>query len=384
MKNLRAIVIGVPVLAVVAAAWLFMSSPLQLMLSAFGPKGAFEPAMQSRAPDYARPENWAALPTAKGLTDQTPKGVAPRTGPAPVDVFFIHPTGYIAARTWTSPMDPASATEDNTRWMMINQASVFNGCCDIYAPRYREAALHVFFGDKAKRDQILDFSYQDVDRAFDYFLTHYSKGRPFIIASHSQGSYHAMTLLERRIDGTPLRDRMVAAYVIGVPGGDVTVARLARLKTIKACDSATDLHCMIHYATYVSGSKAQKSQDISSPMVCVNPLTWRNDGPYAPASQHKGAVRAAGAFFLNPLAKDVSKGTVFGPLDAPVPGATFAECKDGMLLVKDLAKAPFTKGQTNGAGNYHLFDYPLFAMDLRENAVARVEAYMKAQPAASR
>jgi hypothetical protein len=68
---------------------------------------------------------------------------------------------------------------------MANQASVFNGCCDVYAPRYREAAIHVFFGDAARRDAVLGFAYQDVERAFDYFLEHFSNGRPFVIASHS-------------------------------------------------------------------------------------------------------------------------------------------------------------------------------------------------------
>ena len=51
---------------------------------------------------------------------------------APVDVFFIHPTGYLAGDTWTFSMDPNTKAEENTQWMMANQASAYNGCCKVY------------------------------------------------------------------------------------------------------------------------------------------------------------------------------------------------------------------------------------------------------------
>ena len=106
---------------------------------------------------------------------------------------------------WNSPLDANSQTEENTKWMLANQASSFNGCCAIYAPRYREASIFRYISatpDLYKKAG--DFAYVDVDRAFTYFLEHYSKGRPFIIASHSQGTEHGFNLIRRRIDGTPL------------------------------------------------------------------------------------------------------------------------------------------------------------------------------------
>ena len=39
-------------------------------------------------------------------------------------------------------------------------------------------------------------------QAFQYFLENFSKGRPFIIASHSQGTHHAIRLLKEEIDGS--------------------------------------------------------------------------------------------------------------------------------------------------------------------------------------
>ncbi len=39
-----------------------------------------------------------------------------------------------------------------------------------------------------------DLAYEDLKTAFENYLKHYNKGRPIIIASHSQGSLHALRL----------------------------------------------------------------------------------------------------------------------------------------------------------------------------------------------
>ena len=39
---------------------------------------------------------------------------------------------------------------------------------------------------------------------------------PFIIASHSQGSTHAIRLLKEFVDSTTLQQQLVAAYIIGM------------------------------------------------------------------------------------------------------------------------------------------------------------------------
>ena len=83
--------------------------------------------------------------------------------------------------------------------MLANQASQFNGCCNVYAPRYREASIFAYLkGDAKLREQVLGFAYKDVARAFDYFIENYNGGRPFILASHSQGTHHGERLIKRR------------------------------------------------------------------------------------------------------------------------------------------------------------------------------------------
>ena len=53
---------------------------------------------------------------------------------------------------------------------MANQASVFNGCCSIYAPHYRQASIYSYYDTEKVREEIHSFVYQDVKKAFEYFI----------------------------------------------------------------------------------------------------------------------------------------------------------------------------------------------------------------------
>jgi hypothetical protein len=269
-------------------------------------------------------------------------------------------------------MDPNSKTEENTKWMLANQASDFNGCCLIYAPRYRETSIYRYFSAPPDiAQQARDLAYGDVDHAFTYFLEHYSKGRPFIIASHSQGTEHGFRLLRERIDGTPLAQQMIAAYLIGF---DITDKQAATLKSVHVCATAADIHCFVHWATFGEGADKPKFET-EDKLVCVNPLTWQRDGGKAPKSMSKGAVPMTGTFALNFIGPDAAAGTKFGPLPAPLKQWTWAECRNGLLTVADQSGGPFAKMDLGGK-NYHGMDYPLFAIDIRENVQARAAAFM--------
>lgn len=373
MRKVLYAVLALVGLIIVAAATIFFTGSVLTVLALFGPRHGWDLNLKAPAPDYADAGAWAALPTNPGLSAYVPAGVEASPKDPQVDVFFIHPTGYMGAADWNSPLDPNSQTEENTHWMMANQASAFNGCCAIYAPRYREASIFRYLHappDLFKKSG--DFAYADVDRAFTYFLEHYSKGRPFIIASHSQGTEHGMNLVKRRIAGTPLAARMVAAYLIG---GGITDKDVDALKTVHACAATDDLHCIIHWATYGEG-KMPVREDTSDKLLCVNPLTWGRDGKLAPASLHHGAVPISGKFQIKFWGNDQAHGMTFPPLQAPLKTWTTAECRAGFLFVQDQNHTQFGKAVLGK--NYHGLDYPLFAIDIRDNAEARVAAYFGA------
>jgi hypothetical protein len=360
-------------LAIVAAGAgiYFTGNTLNVIVWLSGPPKNWDLARKAPDPDYAQASSWAAWPGREGPAGYVPTGVSKVEGAKAVDVFFIHPTGYMNGADWNSPLNPQSRTEENTTWMMANQASAYNGSANVYAPRYREASIFRYMG--APEDlatKAMDFAYADVVRAFEYYMANENKGKPFIIASHSQGSQHAFRLLQEKIDGTNLQSSMVAAYVIGTR---ITNPEAASLKSIKVCDTADQTGCLVHWAAMGDGGTPPPDM---SDLVCVNPLSWKRDGGRAPATMHKGGVPISGTFSVRMFGDDSPQGIEFKSLEAPQPGLTWAECRNGFLYVADQSGGVFNRFILPGK-NYHGLDYPLFHMDIRMNVAERVSAYLK-------
>jgi len=335
----------------------------------------FNPADAVTAPDYSDMASWAALPSKNDLADMRPAGIGDPDiqGAAPVDVFFVHPTGFMKGSSWTFSMDPNTVTEENTKWMLANQASAYNGCCNVYAPRYRQASIYAYFSDPAVTEEVLAFAYQDVARAFEYFLENFNNGRPFVIASHSQGTSHAARLLKDRIDNTPLAKRLVAAYIIG---SGLKHAQFSAMQDISVCQSASSTNCAVHWDTY---SEAVIEDELSGreDNVCVNPLSWVIDGGHEGKSMHVGSVPMSGSFGIEIRGDDLAKGTEFEPLKPPHTNYIEAQCKNGVLFISDQTGTGFDLGAGFGGGNYHGLDYPIFHMDIRENVKLRVATYLQ-------
>lgn len=370
LRLLKWLFVVVLLIAGAGAAIYFTGNTLNVIGWLWGPKHGWDLAKKAPDPDYAQAASWAAWPGRDSPANFTPRGVFVPEGVKAVDVFFIHPTGYLNGGEWNSPMNPESRTEENTKWMMANQASAFNGCCNVYAPRYREATIFRWWSASEDIAQkTMDFAYADVVRAFEYYMANENKGRPFIIASHSQGTWHAFRLIKDKIDGTKLEASMVAAYIIG---GQVKNAEANALKSVKVCDSPGQTGCIVHWATFGDGANVPA---FMSDLVCVNPLSWRRDGGRAEAALHQGGVPASGTFSTKVWGDDAPQGTVFEPLAAPMPKLTSAECKGGILFAADQSKTPL--GKLMIGGNYHGLDYPLFHMDIRKNTAERVAAYLQ-------
>ncbi|NKB32646.1 MAG: DUF3089 domain-containing protein [Pseudomonadales bacterium] len=220
-----------------------------------GPPGDFDPVnVATPAPDYSQIEYWAAHPTTNDPADLSPEGVSvPVQGDLPIDVFFVHPTELLTSGSWISTMDPDSGTEENVEWVMANQASAFNGCCNVYAPRYRQANIFAYLGSEEERDAVLGFAYQDVERAFEYYIDNYNNGKPFVLASHSQGTHHSIHLLRDVIDSSDLHERLVAAYLIGSVNIPLSPEWFAQMDHIEPCNNESDLGCVIHWDTVPEG-----------------------------------------------------------------------------------------------------------------------------------
>ena len=336
----------------------------------FKPWVDFDPAKTPDAPDYSDPAYWAALPDKKDEADFTPAGVSPGNNQqrADVNVFYIHPTSLYGGPRWNSPMDPESKAGENVRYMLANQASAFNGACKVYAPHYRDAVIFSYLpGNNGNGNKALDFAYYDVERAFDYFLQHFNNNQPFIIASHSQGTRHGQRLVKERIDGTPLAKKMIVAYLIG---GGVPADYCDEMNNIHACSDATDIHCVVHWATFSEQSRIKKK-----PFLCINPISWKLDEERVPKRQHKGALPVSGRLNLSYWNQDKLEGVEFKPLEAPMPKHTWAQCRNGVLYVEEQIANEFSKHVGGADKSYHVLDYSLFYMDIRLNTIERIQAY---------
>jgi hypothetical protein len=235
----------------------------------------------------------------------------------------------------------------------------------VYAPRYRQANGTAFIRPSADGERALALAYEDVRRAFDAFLARRGRERPFLLAAHSQGTVLAERLLAEAISGSGLRERLVAAYLIG---GRVTEAGLReRAPDIPACRAPDDLHCVIAWnargAGYVPTEFEMRGPDPRRKL-CTNPLSWLADGAPAPAEGNLGAV--------------------FLESDDPAPRAAFADahCVDGTLVVSRIGAAPRDLpsrilDHVLGSGNHHPIEYQLYFMNLRQNASVRVAAFLR-------
>jgi len=351
----------------------------QIVMASSKPGAPFNPAETVPRPAYTDINNWAAFPGLTGPATLVATGLndAVTQGEAPVDVFYIHPTGYLSGASWTSPMNKRSAAEENTEWMMAYQASAFNGCCNVYAPRYREASIYAYLADTTEeRDAVLEFAYQDVEAAFDYYIEHHNRGRPFIIASHSQGTHHATRLIQRRIDSTPLYQRMVAGYLLGATVIGIRRDWLDQLHNISLCQSADDVACIVHWDTVAENGRSIAG---SVDTICINPLAWNKTSDPISANQHRGALEI-NHLFINDFGYDNSpQRTNIEKLGRILPGLTSAECRNGRLIVNRMDPDHFEG--LDRLGNYHVLDYTLFYKDIRDNAKLRANTFLaRTQP----
>jgi pimeloyl-ACP methyl ester carboxylesterase len=323
--------------------------------------GAFDAESTPAAPDYRDDAAWAALPEREDGADvAVPEAPAIDQRTAPVAVFYLHPTTALG-RDWNAAIDEPAIVEATERGGISIQASAFNACCAVYAPRYRQANGRAFTEPDADGEQAIAVALADVDAAFTEFLARTGE-RPFVLAGHSQGAILGARLIRERIAGTALAERLVAAYLIGAPLAADGVG-------VPVCASPTATGCFVSW--HARGPEYRPNAfefnhaagDPMAGRVCVNPVSWTLDGEFVAAERHGGAL--------------------FFDTDAPaiLPAFASTRCVGGTLVVDDLELPD--RGVmdalllwTMGPGNYHPIEIQLFYTDLRRNAVDRVAAFM--------
>ena len=316
------------------------------------PDEPFDEWEKPETPSYADKASWAALPEIEEGSDLRPDNLVFDSMPPAerANLFFVHPTTFYSTDKWNQAIADENANKRTNDWVMRDQASIFNSCCNVFAPRYRQATIFSFYAGEDGR-KALNLAYEDIKRAFNYFIENYNEGGPFILASHSQGSLHLDRLLEEEISGSELLSQMIVAYPVGYP--------IDESNGIPVCSSSLEVGCQVSWNTYKKSEAYNKNMDFltAGAAICVNPLSWKRDNVMAPATENLGAISFSNGATLET-------------------GLTGARCEGSKLLVSQLDESKYPD-IPSGLGAYHSYDYSLFHLNIRKNAVERLKQFRK-------
>jgi len=216
---------------------------------------SFKEFKVSKAPDYTNLNSWAVHPSGdQSIFDEFDFD----DSKLPVDVFFIYPTLLSDKNNtrWN-----ADIYDNTTRSYVLGssvkyQASAWFSTGDVYVPYYRQAHLRVFRESFWKNGgkEAYEMAYNDVKEAFITYMKVYNNDRPIIIAGHSQGSGHAKRLLQEFFDDKPLKNKLVAAYLIG------TKITSDDFKTLDLMNDKNETGGFVTWNTYRLMSERKKTE----------------------------------------------------------------------------------------------------------------------------
>lgn len=290
-------------------------------------------------PDYSKQERWALLPEKQN---------------AKVDVFYVYPTIFMG-----NGPEYMDVTNAELKERAKNQASfdtgIFKDQANIYAPLYRQASIALL---QSSKDATIT-SFEDVKRAFDYYMKNYNKGKPFFLAGFSQGSMAILDLLKSKFHDKDLRDKLIAAYIIGY---SVTDEDLAKYPYLKMAQSADDTGVIISYNTQIPNNGY--SSVLKKNSKAINPVSWKTNNKPSKEKQYRGAV-----IF------DLRSNKIIS-LSKPLKTACLE--KDTNALVVEVDTAKYNASQIIfPAGVLHMYDYMFFYNNLQENVSERINSYFK-------
>ncbi|MCR4908729.1 MAG: DUF3089 domain-containing protein [Lachnospiraceae bacterium] len=308
--------------------------------------------------DYSDKNNWVHIP---------------ENNDKEVDTFFVYPTVYMNPAPDAPVIVPV---EDEMLRAAVqghfNEApQAFADLTNLYEPYYRQSNLCAVAG--LNQYDFMEYQKQeqrtDIYAALDYYFEHYNEGRPFMLAGHSQGSMMLkLALREYFKEHTDYLERMVAAYIIGYA---ITTDDLETNPALKFAEGADDTGVIVSWNTEGPENMHENNITVMKNSISINPLNWKRDETYAPASENQGDRLP------------VFKENEFLPSEFQTHRPGLADAKldveRGVVVCTTLSDRyvkPIGVENLFGPASLHLVDYTAYWDSLRENVKTRIKAYL--------
>ena len=329
------------------------------------------PAAQTPAPSQAAPvETPAPSPSAEEKIDysQEANWFSFPEVTKEADTFFVYPTEYLGSNEGDpdfAALDDPEMREGVRALDYTYMASAYEESTNLFMPYYRQAGLRlegaVWKETGNLRNALTGIPYGDITAALDYYFENCNGGRPFILAGHSQGSAICTLLLENYFKDHPeYYERMVAAYVLGF---SVTKDQLEANPHLKFAAGETDTGVIVSWN--IEGPKNVEENAPNAAVlpnaVSINPLNWKLDDTYAPASENLGSL----------MPDQESGGTKITDIGADaqvVPGRG--------VVVTHADFPPMEATELFGPQSFHNGDYAFFYNNIKDNVAKRVKTYL--------
>jgi hypothetical protein len=309
----------------------------------------FDKSPEIVKPNYSDKDSWAVLP--ENIPDEISTFNIDKNKKE-ADVFFIYPTLIDSRnqREWNSDIWDEDIRNDVINRPVKYQASAWLDAGNLYVPYYRQAHIRVF-NDKFRvdGDKALNLAYNDIKEAFSYYLENFNNDKPFIIASHSQGTVHAKRLISEFIDGKELQKKLIAAYLVGIKVFE------DEFKNIKPMNSPYETGGFVTWNTFKFNKYPRKDnyENWFKGGVTTNPITW-DDSKETKKDLHKGLLYRD----LKIFSQNIDIKLIDGIVWSSIPNVP------GKILLQTVR-------------SYHFADINLFWVDIRENAKLRVDQWFK-------
>ena len=315
----------------------------------------FNNSSAPKSPTYESLDDWLVHPEKKQLNYTY---LSENNNLLKADVFFVVPTLFSDKRntSWNSNIYDEKFSELLIESSIKYQATAWLNAGNLYSPNYRQAHFRVFderFWSNGGEDAY-NLAYQDIKKAFEVYLKNFNKGKPIIIAGHSQGAGHLKRLLQEVFDGKEIENKLIAAYLIGTK---ITKDDFFSLKLMNKEDEIGGYVTWNTFKVLNNEDKYNLTVDrvwLNDAQV-TNPITWSNfiSKDY---NDHKGFLWLNQKVFPNTIViESIDEG-----INIKTPKMGFPKT----ILFSTIK-------------DYHKGDINLFWEDIRINAIKRTRKYFE-------